>query len=444
VAFSLRWELGVRCRVLKECHYALLPLDALPDWTLTLDLATVWIYVAPPVAGAIIGYFTNDIAIKMLFRPYKALYIGKRQLPFTPGLIPRNQARLALRIADTIMGSLLTPGELQNLAQRLLQTERVQGAILWLLQLALDQIKVDKEQKTAKILANILRDLFGESLPRLLKVLARREDFLEAQINQIFDQILLDFQLSEAQARKLSDWLLQVVLPPDVMRQALVDFLTDRNIQIIDEGFREKSSGTYWVVANLLGLRNSLTRLRTYCLDDKDAANARLAELLLSLSVRERVRAWLQNISLQNLPLSTVRQLRKTTRESVRSYVQERGADVLKGLGESIDWNNLAVLILNRLRNSAAVTTSLNVISRELALILERYLEEDLERIVAQIIPILSIDQVIVDRVKATTPEELELTIQGIVKNELQAIVNLGGILGLIVGLAQTGILLLR
>lgn len=428
----------------KDVPTSLLPLDALSDWTLTLDLATVWIYVAPPVAGAIIGYFTNDIAIKMLFRPYKAIYIGKRQLPFTPGLIPRNQARLAKRIADTIMGSLLTPGELQNLAQRLLQTERVQGAILWLLQLALDQVKVDKEQRTAKILANILRDLFGESLPRLLKVLARREDFLETQINQIFDQVLLDFQLSEPQARKLSDWLLQVVLPPDIMRQALVDFLTDRNIQIIDEGFREKSSGTYWVVANLLGLRNSLTRLRTYCLDEKDAANARLAELLISLSVRERLRAWLQNISLQNLPLSTVRQLRKTTRESVRSYVQERGADVLKGLGESIDWNNLAVLILNRLRTSAAVTTSLSVISRELALILERYLEEDLEKIVAQIIPILSIDQVIVDRVKATTPEELELTIQGIVKNELQAIVNLGGVLGLIVGFVQTGILLLR
>lgn len=428
----------------KDVPTSRLPLDALPDWTLTLDLATVWIYVAPPVAGAIIGYFTNDIAIKMLFRPYKALYIGKRQLPFTPGLIPRNQARLATRIADTIMGSLLTPGELQNLAQRLLQTERVEGALLWLLQLALDQIKVDKEQRTAKILASILRDLFGESLPRLLKVLARREDFLEAQINQIFDQVLLDFQLSEPQARKLSDWLLQVVLPPDVMRQALVDFLTDRNIQIIDEGFREKSSGTYWVVANLFGLRNSLTRLRTYCLDEKDSANARLAELLLSLSIRERLRAWLQNISLQNLPLSTVRQLRKTTRESVRSYVQERGADVLKGLGESIDWNNLAVLILNRLRTSAAVTTSLSVISRELALILDRYLEEDLEKIVAQIIPILSIDQVIVDRVKATTPEELELAIQGIVQSELQAIVNLGGILGLIVGLAQTGILLFR
>ncbi len=409
-----------------------------------LDLASLWIYVAPPVAGAIIGYFTNDIAIKMLFRPYKAIYFGKRQLPFTPGLIPRNQERLAKRVADTIMGSLLTPSELQNLARRLLDPERVQAAILWLLKLALEQVQLDQEQKTAKILAGILRDLLSQSLPRLLKVLARREDFLEAQINQIFDQVLLDFQLSEEQARKLSDWLLQIVLPPDVVRQALVDFLTDRNIQIIDEGFREKSSGTYWVVANLFGLRNTLTRLRTYCLDEKDAANARLAELILSLSVRERLRKWLQNVSLQNLPVSTVRQLRKTTRDTVRSYVQERGAELLKGLGQSIDWENVAVVILNRLRDSAAVTTSLGVISQELASLLERYLEKDLEKIVAQAIPILSIDQVIVDRVRATTAEELELTIQGIVKSELQAIVNLGGILGLIVGLFQTGLLLLR
>jgi uncharacterized membrane protein YheB (UPF0754 family) len=411
---------------------------------LDLDIGTLWIYIAPPVAGAIIGYFTNDIAIKMLFRPYKPLYLGKRQLPFTPGLIPRNQERLAKRIADTIMSSLLTPGELQTLASRLLATERMQGAILWLLNLALEQIELDKEQKTAKILAGILRDLLSESLPRLLKVLARREDFLEAQINQIFDQILLDFQLSEEQAKKLSDWLLQVVLPPDAIRQALVDFLTDRNINIIDEGFREKSSGTYWVVANLFGLRNTLTRLRAYCLDEKDAANIRLAELIVSLSVRERMRQWLQNISLQNLPVSTVRQLRKTIRDTVRLYIQDRGAELLKSLGESIDWENVAVVVLNRLRNSEAVTSSLGLISKELALILERYLEKDLEKIVAEAIPVLSIDQVIVDRIKATTPEELEMTIQGIVKSELQAIVNLGGILGLIVGLLQTGLLLFR
>ena len=406
-----------------------------------MALGNLWIFFVPPVAGSIIGYFTNDIAIKMLFRPYRAIYIGKRKLPFTPGLIPSNQERLAQKVSDTIMGSLLTPTELQKLAQRLLKTERVQGAILWLLKMALDQIKADKEQKTAKIIANILRDLFSQSLPRLLKVLARKEDFLEAQINQIFDQILLEFQLQEAQARKFSDWLLEAVIPPNVLRLAIIDFLTDRNIQIIDEGFREKTSGTYWVVANLFGLRNSLIRLRAFCLDEKEITNARLKELIFSLQIRDRIKTWLQNLSLQNLPISTVRQLRKTVREAVRNYVQEKGGDVIQNLGESVNWENIAVLILNRLQASPTVNESLEVISQELALILDRYLEEDLEKLVAQAIPILSIDQVIIDRVSATSPEELELAVQGIVKNELQAIVNLGGLLGFVVGLCQTVLL---
>ncbi|MBD2182668.1 DUF445 domain-containing protein [Aerosakkonema funiforme] len=409
-----------------------------------MNLSNIWLYISPPILGAIIGYFTNDIAINMLFRPYRPIYIGKRRLPFTPGLIPANQERLAKRISDTIMGSLLTPEELQNLARKLLQTERVQAGILWLLKLALDQLQADKEQKTAKVLAGILRDLLGESLPRLLKVLARREDFLEVQINQIFDQVLLEFQLTEQQASQLADWLLQVVLPPDVLRLALIDFLTDRNIQIIDEGFREKTSGTYWVVANLFGLKNTLTRLRTYCLDEKEETNARLRELIQSLAVKERLRVWLQNLSLQNLPVSTVRQLRKTMRESIRSYIQNRGAELLQGLTGSINWEETAFLVLKRLRNSAVVNTSLEVVSNELALVLERYLERDLEKIMEQVIPILNIDRVIIERVKATSPKDLEAAIQGIVRSELQAIVNLGGILGFIVGLLQTAILFLQ
>ncbi|RUT05562.1 UPF0754 membrane protein [Dulcicalothrix desertica PCC 7102] len=378
----------------------------------------------------------------MLFRPYRALYIGNKRIPFTPGLIPRNQERLAKNISDTIMGSLLTPQELQNLARRLLQTDRVEGAILWLLQSALEQIKFDKDQKSAKILASILRDLLGESLPRLLKTLARREDFLETQINQIFDQVLLEFQLNDEQAKRLADWLLQVVLPPDTIRSAIVDFLTDRTIQTIDESFREKTSGTYWVVANLFGLRNTLTRLRTFCLDEKDATNIRIRELTQDLNVNNRIKRFLLDLSLQNLPIATVRQLRKTTRESVRHYLQTSGGELLQGLSDSMDWDNIAAVLITRLGTSPVVSASLETVSKELALVLERYLERDLEKIVAQVIPILSIDQVIVDRVKSTSPADLEAAIEGIVKNELQAIVSLGGILGFVVGLLQTALLL--
>ncbi|NEO60094.1 MAG: DUF445 family protein, partial [Moorea sp. SIO4G2] len=110
---------------------------------------------------------------------------------------------------------------------------------------------------------------------------------------------------------------------------------------------------------------------------------------------------------------------------------------------QSIDWEKVSVLIVNRLRESAIMTTSLAMISKELALVIERYLEEDLEKIMTEVIPILSIDEVIVERVNATSPKDMEITIQTLVKSELQAIVNLGGILGVMVGLFQTVLLLL-
>ncbi|MEB3886929.1 DUF445 family protein [Lyngbya sp. CCY1209] len=409
-----------------------------------VNWSDVSILIVPPVLGGIIGYFTNDLAIKMLFRPYKAVKIAGRRLPFTPGLIPRNQERLAQRVSDTILQSLLTPEELQNIARRLLKTERIEATILWLLQLALAQVKADTEQKTAKILAGILRDFLGESLPRVLRVLARREDFLEPQLNQIFDRVMLEFQLGDRQARQLSDWLLDRVIPPEVLRQALIDFLTDRNISIIDEGFREQTTGTYWVVANLFGLRSTLTRLRTFCLDEKEETNRRLAQLLTSLGARERLQEWLQNLSGANLPLSTVRELRKTMRDTVRDYLQTQGIDLIQGLTQSIDWERVSALILKRLQNSPVLSDSLGMVSRELALVLERYLEKDLENLVAKAIPIVNLDRVIVERIMSTSPQQLEVAVNGIVKSELQAIVNLGGFLGVIVGSLQTVILLLR
>ena len=406
-----------------------------------MDLSQFLLYVSPPILGGLIGYYTNDIAIKMLFRPYKPVYIFGKKVPFTPGLIPSNQERLGQNIANAIMKSLLTPEELQNLARKLLQPERLQGGVLWLLRLLFEQIKDDKNPRTTKIVAGILRDLLGESLPRLLRVLARQETFLETQINQIFDKVLLEFQLSEEQSIRLADWLLEIVLPPDRLRQIIIDFLTDRTIQTIDESFREKTSGTYWVVANLFGLKNTLTRLRTFCLDEKEATNERLQELIKDLKMRDRIKGLLQNLSLQNLPVGTVRQLRKTIRDNVRQYLQNSGSNLLKELTESADWERISIVLLNRLSNSPAVNTSLEIVAGDLTLILEKYLEKDLEMIVAQTIPILSIDQVIVERVKATSPAELEDAIEGIVRNELQAIVTLGGILGFFVGLLQTGFL---
>jgi uncharacterized membrane protein YheB (UPF0754 family) len=409
-----------------------------------LDWSSFWVLALPPITGGIIGYYTNDLAIKMLFRPYRAVKIGELVIPFTPGLIPRNQDRLAQRISNAIMSSLLTPEEMHKVAQRLLQTERMQAAIQWILELALTQVRADTEQKTAKILASILRDFVGQSLPRVIAVLAHQDDFLEVQFNQIFDQILLDYHLDDDQAAQLADWVVDEALPPEALRLGLINFLTDRNIIILDEGLREKTSGPFWVVANLLGAKDTLLRLRSFCIEEREVCNARIRELVVSLGLQQRLGEWLGSLSLQSLPDATVLQLRQNFRESVRVYLQTKGENVLQKLSDTVNWEDTATVILERLQSSEVVVASLDMVSQELALVLERYLEKDLEQLVEQAIPILNLDQVIMERVKATEPEALEEAIQGIVKSELQAIVNLGGILGLGIGLFQSGLLLLR
>lgn len=57
--------------------------------------------------GAVIGYITNDIAIRMLFRPHHAKYILGMRVPFTPGIIPKEKTRIAAAIGKAVSENLM-------------------------------------------------------------------------------------------------------------------------------------------------------------------------------------------------------------------------------------------------------------------------------------------------------------------------------------------------
>lgn len=65
------------------------------------------------ISGAI-GYFTNYIAVKMLFRPRTEKHIFGKRVPFTPGIIPKNRGRLAKALGRTVSEQLLTGDDLKN------------------------------------------------------------------------------------------------------------------------------------------------------------------------------------------------------------------------------------------------------------------------------------------------------------------------------------------
>ena len=64
-------------------------------------------YLIGPAVGAVIGYITNDIAIRMLFRPHQAKYIMGIHVPFTPGIIPKEKDRIAGAIGKAVSENLM-------------------------------------------------------------------------------------------------------------------------------------------------------------------------------------------------------------------------------------------------------------------------------------------------------------------------------------------------
>lgn len=70
------------------------------------ELNTMLIKLALIVGiGAMIGWITNYVAIKMLFRPYKEINFGLFKIQ---GLIPKRKHEIAISIADTVQKELIS------------------------------------------------------------------------------------------------------------------------------------------------------------------------------------------------------------------------------------------------------------------------------------------------------------------------------------------------
>lgn len=60
-----------------------------------------------PLLGGAIGYITNDIAIRMMFRPHQPKYVFGMRIPFTPGIIPKERGRIAEAVGNSISENLI-------------------------------------------------------------------------------------------------------------------------------------------------------------------------------------------------------------------------------------------------------------------------------------------------------------------------------------------------
>jgi uncharacterized membrane protein YheB (UPF0754 family) len=114
---------------------------------------TILLFVLPPIAGAIIAFITNVIAIKMLFRPLREIRVFGIRLPFTPGILPRQRDRLAKSIGAMVERELITPEILRNRFARDDVREKIKQSISFFTENILEKTPQELSAGSGKMLS---------------------------------------------------------------------------------------------------------------------------------------------------------------------------------------------------------------------------------------------------------------------------------------------------
>lgn len=145
-----------------------------------------------PVVGGVIGYLTNYIAIKMLFHPHKAVYIGKWRVPFTPGLIPKEQGNIAKSIGGVISSDLLNEDTLREVLTSDETVEKIRGAMTNLVESNRDNASTLKEALVSVVSADTAESSVANARTRIAHVICERlyaVDFGEAISNGVKQKV---------------------------------------------------------------------------------------------------------------------------------------------------------------------------------------------------------------------------------------------------------------
>ncbi len=116
-----------------------------------------------PVMGAVVGYCTNWLAIKMVFRPYEEKRVLGMRVPFTPGVMAKERYVFSKKLGDSLSENIITTEEIIKYTQNLNFDEIVKNLI--------KNNKIDKQlsefvtdEKSVQAIKNIVLKFLKDGL----------------------------------------------------------------------------------------------------------------------------------------------------------------------------------------------------------------------------------------------------------------------------------------
>jgi uncharacterized membrane protein YheB (UPF0754 family) len=366
----------------------------------------------PTVIGALVGGLTNILAIKMLFHPFTAIYIGKWRLPFTPGLIPKRREEIADRLGKMVIDHLLTADVLRK---------KFQDPVLIR---QLTQVLLDKlQQKTAgsdRIITFFtsgqgavkqkMRTDFCHLDQRFIEIFLSR--YREVPLSSFFSPDVLtrlEGKVPDVSALLLND--LKHYLESSAGRrlagQAITDFIRQQGFigEMVLKIAGKSTVSRHFVPGGINMLKSPV-----------------LKQGLTDWITAELRRLWEQPISSSPLPVGSS----LVATDFLWKTLIPDFFDQLAGL----TWAELPPALLRSLRNDWIPR-----LADRCAAYLAGHVHDLLNA--------LNLEQLVSQQVRTFSLSELEAMIFSISKKELKMIARLGYLLGGIIGLLQGIVLLL-
>lgn len=297
-----------------------------------------WTILTGPLIGAVIGYFTNYLAVKMLFRPRKEIRIGGKILPFTPGVIPKGKSRLARVIGRTVADTLITGEDVRrsllsdaaqdavaDKAQELLES-RLQDAVC-----GLTCCNVAEYEKTKEKICDTLSQEIYETVLRM----PLREKVSESMLRHVQEK------LSEIGGDGMMGGMIAMMLPPERLAsliepagEKMQKYVEDHGMEYIRPALEQKMDE--------MGAKTGMQMLHNFSIDEDVVRST--AKALYAHAVEEHVEGLLQRIDLAALIEEKINAVDVMELEAMVLSVMKKELNTIVNLGALI---GLVIGVLN-------------------------------------------------------------------------------------------------
>ncbi len=337
-----------------------------------------------PIVGALIGYCTNWLAIKMVFRPHEEKRIFGLKVPFTPGLIAVERDRITEQIGFVVTNHLLTDDDLKDKI-----------------------LELDFDVFTKKVIDNIENSLKNSNLTfeDLLKPILKEN--YDTKINEL-KEIINTHYSNSFEKSKTEEELIAFeqdirLIAPEILSIVKTIFNDDMyNVDVLlmsffDNLISELFSGFGTLISGFISSEKIYQILKTKIITSIEENPEEIEEKIVEIFINS------ENNEYKSFPLENT--IGVITKNILSTKI------------------NILLPFVDILKNEAVVTSISNLgktfFSTEINNILEN----------------VNIKDLIVSKINEMPLMEIETLILSIAKKEIQAITNVGGVLGFLIGL---------